>query len=82
VGYPVSPAPAGVSTLGLLIILRADRQYAPDPKLVEYSVPDFTKLAELDLGDPPARVVYDPTENRYVVTFRDLDLVRVYERNE
>ena len=33
------------------------------------------------MGDPPARVAYDPLEQRYVVTFKDLDLVRVYERD-
>jgi DNA-binding beta-propeller fold protein YncE len=46
--------------------------------LVEYSVPDFTKQVDLDLGTSAARVAYDATRQRYVVSIRGQDVVRVY----
>jgi len=46
--------------------------------LVEYSVPDLTVQVDLDLGVSAARVAYDAARQRYVVSIKDQDVVRIY----
>lgn len=46
--------------------------------LLEFSVPDYQKRAELDMGLAGTRVAYDAVRSYYIVTFNEEDLVRVY----
>ncbi|MFO7767637.1 MAG: hypothetical protein R6W82_01560 [bacterium] len=48
--------------------------------LIEFSTPDYQRLHAMDLESEGTRVAYDPVRSRFLVTFEDEDVVRVYTR--
>ena len=48
--------------------------------LLEFSVPDYQRLHAADLEGTGSRVAYDAANQRFIVTFEEEDMVRVYNR--
>lgn len=48
--------------------------------LLEFSVPDYELLHDVDMEHSGTRVAYDSLRGYFIVTFWDEDLVRIYER--